>query len=99
MTACQSSTPERHAQLEPRVIQKAPVVTDEWAMRLKPGTDPRLIANRYRAEYIGPIGSLKDTWLIRRPAFNRPDSEDPLRQDSRVLWLQRQVRQMQQKDR
>lgn len=81
----------------PPVTQPHTVMTDEWAVRLKPGTDPRALAEEYGAIYLGPVGSLKNTWLLRRPGFNLPDSQDPLRHDLRVVWLERQLRRQMQK--
>jgi len=66
-------------------------VTDQWAIQLIPGTDPITFAKEYDAKLLRPIGSLKNTWLLLRPDFNLPDDRDPLRQDTRVIWLERQV--------
>lgn len=66
------------------------VPTDEWAVRLMPGTDPRAVAEDYGAVFLGPVGSLADVWRIRRPGF-RPEGRDPLACDPRVTWIERQV--------
>ena len=74
------------------VSKSRPIITDEWAVRLQAGTDPDALAQEYGAKLLKPIGSLKDTWLIQRPGFDLPDNSDPLRQDKRVLWLERQIK-------
>ena len=66
-------------------------ITNQWAIQLIPGTDPVTLAKEYDAKLLGPIGSLKDTWLLLRPDFNLPDNRDPLRKDTRVIWLERQI--------
>ena len=70
-----------------------PVLTDNWAIRLQTGTDPRALAQDYGAVFLGSIGSLSDTWLIQRPGFDLPGDHDPMRQDSRILWIERQIKQ------
>ena len=93
LSACQ---PVNNAPGTPLAVatnsQSRPIATDEWAIRLHAGTDPEVLANEYEAIFLGAIGSLQDTWLLRRPGFDLPDSSDPLRQDKRVLWLERQIK-------
>jgi len=91
LSACQqggnnSNTSKSHQ-------KEQPILTDNWAIRLQKGVDPRLFSDEYGAVFLGAIGSLSDTWLIQRPGFDLPDNRDPMRQDSRILWLERQIKQ------
>lgn len=68
------------------------IATDTWAVRLKPGANADNVAEAHGAENLGPIGSLKDHFLFRRPETSVPKTgPDPLAMDSRVLWLERQM--------
>lgn len=73
------------------------VETDDWVVQLRPGTDPQQLANDHSAVLLGQVGSLKDTWLLRRPGFELSESQDPFRLDPKVIWLERQVRRQMQK--
>ena len=86
LPACtaESPAPTRH--------EASPQITNQWAIKLAPGTDPEALAKEYGAKLLKPIGSLKDTWLLQRPDPSLPDNRDPLRQDNRVLWLERQFK-------
>jgi hypothetical protein len=41
--------------------------TDLWAVILTPGADPAAVADRLGFEYVGPAGSLQDTYAFRKP--------------------------------
>jgi len=67
------------------------IPTDEWAVQLVPGTDPDEIAKQYDAENLGPIGTLPNAYLFRRPNYTPDDTtSDPLAEDPRVVWLEQQ---------
>jgi len=75
-----------------------PIITNEWAVRLVTGIDPDQLALEYGAENLGQIGTLQDTYLLRRPCkILNEDGLDPLAKDKRVLWLEQQVARQQNK--
>lgn len=67
-------------------------LTDVWAVRLEAAADPVKVAKEYGAEYLGTVGALANTYLIQRPPHTVPENgPDPLANDPRVLWLERQI--------
>lgn len=75
-----------------------PIITNEWAVRLVSGVDPDQLAHEYGAENLGQIGTLQDMYLFRRPCkILNEDGLDPLANDERVLWLERQIARQQNK--
>ncbi|MBI5944986.1 MAG: hypothetical protein HY864_11505 [Chloroflexi bacterium] len=75
-----------------------PIITNEWAVRLATGVDPDQLALEYGAENLGQIGTLQDTYLFRRACkILNEDGLDPMANDERVLWLERQIPRQQNK--
>lgn len=72
--------------------QTGSIITSEWAVRLAPDVDPDEFAMDYNAENLGQIGNLQDTYLFRRPCKILDENGiDPLTNDERVLWFERQA--------
>lgn len=89
---------QNESPLQTPIDQTGSVTTSEWAVRLASGVDPDEIAMEYGAENLGQIGTLQDTYLFRRPCkILNEDGLDPLANDERVLWLERQVARQQSK--
>jgi hypothetical protein len=72
-------------------------VTNDWAVRLESGVDPKLLAKQHEMELLGRVGSLENVYLFRRADVSYRTGHDPLGKDPRVLWLERQVKVEQQK--
>lgn len=72
-------------------------VTDEWAVQLLPDVKPDDVAEDYDAENLGPVGTLPNIYLFRRPNYVQNETiPDPLAEDPRVVWLEQQVARQQQ---
>jgi len=69
------------------------VVTDQWALKVKPGTDPVWLKNAVGATEINAIGSLKDTYLVTIPdSKNRAaTTKNNIKSIDAVQWLQQQT--------
>jgi hypothetical protein len=73
-------------------VEPADVETDIWAVRLVPGADPDVVARSHGAENLGPVGTLEDHFVFYRPKSSVPKTGlDPLAEDHRVLWVDRQI--------
>ncbi|MEM1121704.1 MAG: S8 family serine peptidase [Bacteroidota bacterium] len=68
--------------------------TNEWAIKVQPGQSIEAIAAAVNAEVVGPIGTLKDYYLLRA---NESESnlliiDEQLTENENVAWSERQVR-------
>ena len=77
------------------VEQPSPVLTDVWAVRLAPGTDPAAVANNLGALSHRPVGKLRNYYLFEIPPGAQLGGEAEttrrIRSEPGVLWAERQV--------
>ena len=75
--------------------QSSPVLTDLWAVRLAPGTDPAAVARNLGALSHRPLGKLRNHYLIEIPPGAQLGGEGEttrrIRSEPGVLWAERQV--------
>ena len=83
---------ETVTQVQTGTTMNTPAETNEWAVRLVPGTDGKLFAEQHGAVYVGTVGTLPDTYLLRYPDEQSHDAKSKaLKEDARVLWSELQV--------
>jgi subtilisin-like proprotein convertase family protein len=73
-----------------------PILTDEWAVILQAGADPLAVAASLGMEYIGPVGELPNTYLLRAAGSeSQGERSNQLRsglsQLRDVVWFEQQV--------
>jgi subtilisin-like proprotein convertase family protein len=77
------------------LAQPSPVLTDVWAVRLAPGTDPAVVASRLGAVNYRPLGKLRGYYLFEIPPGAQLSGEGEttqrIRSEAGVQWAERQV--------
>jgi len=70
------------------------IPTDQWAVKLSPGSDPEKTAQSLGAINKGTIANLSDTYLYEIPesALHAQNTRKRIKQNSNIIWIQQQVR-------
>jgi subtilisin-like proprotein convertase family protein len=67
------------------------VVTGQWAVQLRPGANPNVVAVRYGLVNLGQIGRLENFYLFAPPETGVQADTSRLRTAAEVVWLEQQV--------
>lgn len=96
VTGSQAAPPAQKPDNPPSNDQQK-ITTNEWAVQLRPDTDPNAVANRFGFENLGQIGTLTNFYLFRQPLTKAKGDPDRLRSAPEVVWLEQQVARQQHK--
>lgn len=67
----------------------APLIPNEWVVRLEPGQSIEAVATGLQAQVIGPVGALKDYYLLSFPN-QQTNAATMMQNDDRIRWRQQQ---------
>lgn len=87
------TSPEKLALLASQ--ENAGALTDLWAVILEPGVNPQAFAATLGFEYVGPVGELPNTYLLRKPETDlslaaAQSASSTLSDSSAVVWYEQQ---------
>lgn len=75
-------------------IRQPEKATEEWVIKVTPETSIHDLAHDLGAEYVGPVGSLPRTHLLRFTGSSESDTSRVvrrlMREDKRILWYRQQ---------